>query len=82
LRPTIPFQERLTCTIPEACEATGLGRTKLYELIANKEIATVTAGRRRLVIVKSIVAARERRLSPSCLSSYSIQQTSKRTTNS
>jgi hypothetical protein len=29
----IPFVERLTCTIAEACEATGLGRTKLYELI-------------------------------------------------
>jgi hypothetical protein len=31
---TMPFAQRLTCTIDDACEATGLGRTKLYELIA------------------------------------------------
>jgi hypothetical protein len=30
-RQTIPFVQRFTCTIDEACEATGLGRTKLYE---------------------------------------------------
>jgi hypothetical protein len=28
--PTIPFFQRLSCTIDEACEATSLGRTKLY----------------------------------------------------
>jgi hypothetical protein len=30
---TMPFAQRLTCTIDDACEVTGLGRTKLYELI-------------------------------------------------
>src|ERR1700730_8469939 len=29
----MPFAQRLTCTIDDACEVTGLGRTKLYELI-------------------------------------------------
>jgi hypothetical protein len=29
--PNIPFAQRLTCTIAEACAATGLGRTKLYD---------------------------------------------------
>ena len=29
----MPFARRRTCTIDDACEVTGLGRTKLYELI-------------------------------------------------
>jgi excisionase family DNA binding protein len=52
----IPFAQRLTCTIAEACEATGLGRTKLYELIGAGCITTTTVGRRRLVLISSLVA--------------------------
>ncbi len=51
---TIPFAQRLTCTIDEACNATGLGRTKLYELIGAGCVATNTIGRRRLVSVRSL----------------------------
>jgi excisionase family DNA binding protein len=51
---TIPFTHRLTCTIAEACEATGLGRTKLYELIGAGSLDTTTIGRRRLVLVRSL----------------------------
>jgi excisionase family DNA binding protein len=50
----IPFAQRLTCTISEACVATGLGRTKLYELIGAGQLATVAVGRRRLVLVRSL----------------------------
>ena len=50
----IPFAERLTCTIAEACQVTGLGRTKLYELIGEGHLATTTIGRRRLVLVHSL----------------------------
>jgi excisionase family DNA binding protein len=50
----IPFAQRLTCTIAEACAATGLGRTKLYELIGAGDIATTMVGRRRLVLVRSL----------------------------
>jgi excisionase family DNA binding protein len=50
----IPFALRLTCTIEEACEATGLGRTKLYELIDGGHLDTTTIGRRRLVLVRSL----------------------------
>ena len=50
----IPFAERLTCTIAEACQVTGLGRTKLYELIGEGRLATTTIGRRRLVLVRSL----------------------------
>ena len=53
---TMPFAQRLTCTIDDACEATGLGRTKLYELIAARRIVTTTIGRRRLVVVRSLLA--------------------------
>jgi excisionase family DNA binding protein len=52
----IPFGQRLSCTIAEACEATGLGRTKLYELIGDGRLATKTVGRRRLVLVRSLLS--------------------------
>jgi excisionase family DNA binding protein len=53
---SVPFSQRLTCTIDEACSATGLGRTKLYELIGAGSLATTTIGRRRLVSVDSLRA--------------------------
>ena len=50
----IPFAQRLACTVADACEATGLGRTKLYELIGKGQLHTTTVGRRRLVMVHSL----------------------------
>jgi excisionase family DNA binding protein len=55
----IPFAQKLTCTINEACEMTGLGRTKLYELIGDGHLATTTVGRRRLVMVRSLLSLLE-----------------------
>jgi excisionase family DNA binding protein len=52
----IPFAQRLSCTIAEACEVTGLWRTKLYELIGDGLLATTTVGRRRLVLVQSLLS--------------------------
>jgi len=52
----LPFAQRLTCTVAEACEVTGLGRTKIYELIGNGRVTTTTVGRRRLVMVQSLLA--------------------------
>lgn len=52
----LPFSQRLTCTVAEASEVTGLGRTKIYELIGNGRLTTTTIGRRRLVIVQSLFA--------------------------
>jgi excisionase family DNA binding protein len=43
------------CTVAEACAATGLGRTKLYELMGAGLIASSTIGRRRLVQVPSLL---------------------------
>ena len=56
---TFPFAQKLTCTINEACEMTGLGRTKLYELIGDGHLATTTVGRRRLVVVRSLLSLLE-----------------------
>lgn len=52
----IPFAQRLTCTVAEACEVTGLGRTKIYELMGDGRVTTTTIGRRRLVIVHSLLS--------------------------
>ena len=52
---TIPFAQRLSCTIEEACQATGLGRTKLYEEMAAGRIQTTYVGKRRLVLVPSLL---------------------------
>lgn len=60
---SIPFNQRFTCTIDEACEATGLGRTKLYELIGAGQLATTTVGRRRLIGVSSLLSFLEANLS-------------------
>jgi excisionase family DNA binding protein len=52
----LQFAQRLTCTVAEACEASGLGRTKIYELIGDGRVTTTTVGRRRLDIVQSLLA--------------------------
>jgi excisionase family DNA binding protein len=51
----IPFEQRPTCTIAQACNAAGLGKTKFYELLARGMIETVWVGRRRLVRVRSLL---------------------------
>jgi excisionase family DNA binding protein len=51
----IPFRQRPSCTMREACRATGLSRTTLYERIATEELKTKTVGRRRLVNVASLL---------------------------
>lgn len=51
----IPYAARLSSTVEEACDATGLGKTKLYELINAGAIETATVGTRRLVLVRSVL---------------------------
>jgi excisionase family DNA binding protein len=46
----------MLCSITDAAKALGLGRSKLYELIAEGRLETVTIGRRRLVRVESVRA--------------------------
>lgn len=51
----IAFQQKITCTVSEACEAIGIGRTKLYELIGCGKLHSTTIGRRRLIVVNSLL---------------------------
>jgi excisionase family DNA binding protein len=47
----IPFRERISCTVAEACDATGIGRTKLYELIRLKQVTAKKIGRRTVILI-------------------------------
>jgi len=51
--------EKILVSIPDAAQALGIGRSKLYELIGEGHLETVTIGRRRLVRVESIRALAE-----------------------
>ncbi len=53
---TIPFAERLTCTVEEARAATSLGRTTLYALMGEGRLQSTVVGRRRLILVKSLLS--------------------------
>jgi len=52
---TIPFRERISCTIAEACTASGIGRTKLYEAMSDGRLESVKVDNRRLVLVPSLL---------------------------
>jgi excisionase family DNA binding protein len=49
----------ISVTIPTALKLSGIGRTKLYELIASKQIRSVRVGSRRLVNYASLKARLE-----------------------
>jgi excisionase family DNA binding protein len=51
----IAFGDRPTCTVRQATEATGVGRSTIYKRIAAKELLTHKLGRRRLIDVKSLL---------------------------
>lgn len=46
--------ETISTTIAGACQATGLGKSKIYELISNGRLDTVKIGRRTLIKTASI----------------------------
>ena len=48
--------KRITATVKETCSMTGLGATKINELIRDGKLKSVAIGRRRLVFVESIEA--------------------------
>ena len=48
--------ERLLYPIPDAAKALGLGRSKIYELLADGQLESISIGRRRLVKAESIRA--------------------------
>jgi excisionase family DNA binding protein len=46
--------EKITATVSEACQMTGLGKTKIFELLAAKKITGTLVGKRRLIHVESL----------------------------
>jgi excisionase family DNA binding protein len=44
------ISNKLAYSINEACAATGIGRTSLYELIANGQLKALKAAGRRLIL--------------------------------
>jgi hypothetical protein len=51
----IPFRDRVSCTVDVALQASGLGKTFLYQQISKGRLKSVKVGRRRLVDVKSLL---------------------------
>jgi excisionase family DNA binding protein len=45
---------KITCSIREATDLTGLGKTTLYSLLAEKKITGVRVGAKRLIHVDSL----------------------------
>jgi excisionase family DNA binding protein len=55
LNPNLPFAERLGCSPSEACVALGVGRTFLYQLIAERRVEVTKLGRRTIVSIPSLL---------------------------
>lgn len=53
------MRNQMLCSIAEASTTLGIGRTKLYQLLANGQLASLHIGTRRLVKVDSIKALLE-----------------------
>jgi excisionase family DNA binding protein len=51
---TIPFYDRLTCTVEEAIKGTGIGKTRLYELMNAGSLSSKKLGRARLIHMWSL----------------------------
>ena len=51
---TIQSWERATCSVNDVVTVTGLGRTKVYEMLAKNDLRSIRVGGRRLVIVASL----------------------------
>ncbi|WP_374593642.1 helix-turn-helix domain-containing protein [Sphingosinicella sp.] len=49
-----PAPHPITVRIPEACRITGIGRSKLYELIKAGDIPTIKVGSMTLVPIKGL----------------------------
>jgi hypothetical protein len=67
MNPNVPFHYRLSCTVQEACQATGASRSTIWRLIAARELETIALSvtpasakatrknGRRLILVPSLL---------------------------
>jgi hypothetical protein len=51
----IPFCDRPTCRIDEACEASGLGRSSIYAAMKDNRLEYSKVGKRTLISVPSLL---------------------------
>jgi hypothetical protein len=58
------FDKRTTCSVKDAIEATGLGETRLYELIKYGHVESVLVGGKRLIKVPSLLRLLESDFQP------------------
>jgi hypothetical protein len=55
-REPIPFSLRETCSIRTAVEVSGIGRSKLYQMLADGRLKSRKIDKRRLIVVASLIA--------------------------
>ena len=48
------FLNRLAYTVQEACAISTIGRTRMYQLIAEKRVESRLVGKRRLIVAASL----------------------------
>lgn len=58
--PPPKFDDRLYCSVRDACALSSLGRTAIYGLIADGLLDTFKNGARRLIIVQSLKSLPDR----------------------
>lgn len=51
----IPFRDRLTCSVDDACDASGLSRSLIYQKLKSGEIESKKVNSRRLIVVPSLI---------------------------
>jgi excisionase family DNA binding protein len=51
----IPFGERLTCSVDDAAEVSGLSRSMIYNKMKSGEVEWTKVGARRLIKVPSLL---------------------------
>jgi excisionase family DNA binding protein len=49
MKPEVPLIEPEAISVEETCRITGLGRSKIYELLGDGTLPSVKVGKRRLV---------------------------------
>lgn len=51
-----PMTDKISVTIPQACELTGLGRSTIYRLFDESKLSRVKVGSRTLIMVSDLRA--------------------------
>src|SRR6266704_2383382 len=63
------FRNSITMPVVPFLEASGMGRTKLYELLAAGELQSMTVGKKRLIVVQSYLDFCDRQIDKALLPS-------------